>query len=56
MSIYIDNKKLLSLPDLAGGGVNLFRNTYDFATFKLKQLLTCGDIMLQKHHFTAHKL
>lgn len=34
MSIYIDNKKLLSLPDLAGGGVNLFRNTYDFATWK----------------------
>ncbi|MCT7732459.1 hypothetical protein [Lactobacillus crispatus] len=34
MSIYIDNKKLLSLPDLAGGGVNLFRNTYDFATWQ----------------------
>ncbi len=34
MSIYIDNKKLLSLPDLAGGGVNLFRNTYDFATWR----------------------
>lgn len=34
MSIYIDNKKLLSLPDLAGGEVNLFRNTYDFATWQ----------------------
>ena len=37
MSIYIDNKKLLSLPDLAGGGVNLFRNTYDFATWQYAQ-------------------
>lgn len=34
MSIYINNKKLLSLPDLTGGGVNLFRNTYDFATWQ----------------------
>lgn len=34
MSIYIDNKKLLSLSDLTGGGVNLFRNTYDFATWQ----------------------
>lgn len=34
MSIYINKNKLLDLSDLTSGGVNLFRNTYDFATWR----------------------